>query len=467
MEQLSFADLMSTIRKQRVFIVVITVLVMFLAGARLYFLVPQEWSAATTIIFERENEYSVGGLAELMYASRMPGVRGIGGTFQAVLRSRKIREAVAEKMDLPAVLEVKTVRAAAGRLGPLYEIEMTAAGIMTIRTEWEGPPKALSGGAEEDEAPELAAELADTLVEALGEFLSESDYSRATRQRKFLEEQLVQIEAEVLEAEDALVVYASDHRMVSPATQSGAAFTRYNDLRQRESNLRVNLRGAQQTEQEALEQLHAQERMAISAISETRNPRIDALQKRILDLQRQIAQQIEVEGKSHEHPDVQRPQTELEEAEKQLADEVSKEMLTSARQFTIDPSYGKLVATALSKQLERSGFEAQLDAVRAEKERALAELGTMPSLSAQYDHLQRQVRLKTEQYSRLSEKYEGARLAEAARPDQFSVLDAAIAPRAPSGPSLIRSLLATGFVTFVLATMLAFWRQGRSTANDG
>ena len=44
MEQLSFADLMETIRKQWVFIVAVTVLVMFLAGARLYFLVPQEWS---------------------------------------------------------------------------------------------------------------------------------------------------------------------------------------------------------------------------------------------------------------------------------------------------------------------------------------------------------------------------------------------------------------------------------------
>jgi len=461
MEQLSFADLMETIRKQRVFIVAVTVLVMFLAGARLYFLVPQEWSAATTIIFEHDSGYSPGSLAQLMYAARIPGAGGVSSTFRTVLRSRKIRERVAEKMDLLTVLGMKSVRAAAGRLGPLYDIEMTATGIMTIRTEWEGPPKALSGGAEEDEAPELAAELANTLVEALGEFLNEADYSRATRLRKFLEEQLVQIEAELLEAEDALVVYASQHRMVSPSTQSGAVFSRYNDLRQRESNLRVNLRGAQQTEQEALEHLHAQERMAISAISETRNPRIDALQKRILDLQRQIAQQTEVEGKSHDHPDVQRLQTELEKAEDQLADELSEEMFTSTRQFTIDPSYGKLVATALSERLQRSGLEAQLDAVRVEKERALAELSTMPSLSAQYDHLQRQVRLKTEQYSRLSENYEAARLAEAGRQDQFSVLDAAIAPRGPSGPFLVRGLLATGFVTFVLATVLAFWREGR------
>jgi len=71
------------------------------------------------------------------------------------------------------------------------------------------------------------------------------------------------------------------------------------------------------------------------------------------------------------------------------------------------------------------------------------------------------VRLKTEQYSRLSEKYEAARLAEAASHDQFSVLDAAIEPHGPSGPSFIRSVLATGFVTFVLVTMLAFWREGR------
>ncbi len=451
MEQLSFADLMNTIRKQWVLIAGITVLVMLLAGARVYFLIPQEWSAATTIIFERQDERSPSSLAELMYGGSMFRGQGISGTFKAVLRSRKIRERVAEKLDLPRVLGLKSIRAAAGRLAPLYEIEMTASGIMTIRTKWEGPPKGLSGGAEGDEAPKLAAELANTLVEALGEFLNEADYSRATRQRKFLEEQLAQIDGELLEAEDALVAYASEHRMVSPSTQSGAAFTAYNDLRQRESNLRVNLQGAQETEQEALAQLNARERMAISSVSETRNPRIDGLQKRILDLQRQIAQQTEVEGKSYEHPDVQRLQTELDEAKKQLADEVSKDMFTSARQLSIDPSYAKLVATALSKQLERSGLEAQLDAVRAEKERALAELGAMPSLSAQYDHL----------HSRLSEKYEAARLAEAASHDQFSVLDAAIEPHGPSGPSFIRSVLATGFVTFVLVTMLAFWREGR------
>jgi len=176
---------------------------------------------------------------------------------------------------------------------------------------------------------------------------------------------------------------------------------------------------------------------------------------------RQIAQQTEVEGKSQQHPDVQLLQTELEEAQAQLADELTKEMVTDSRQLSVDPSYRELVNTALLNSLQRSDLEAKLEVLRAEKERVLAELRAMPSLSAQYEQFQRQVRDKSEAYNRLSEQYETARVAEAASLDQFSVLDPAIPPRRPSAPSLIRSVFLAGFIGFVFATLCAFWRQGR------
>jgi len=461
MEQVSLADMIATVCKQWLLIAGITVLVLVLAAAWLYFFVPQEWTAATTIIFERETDVSVGSLGELMYGIRAFRGRGMSETFEEILHSRTIRECVAEEMNLVEVLGVETIREASAGIIAMYETEAKSAGILTVRATWEGPSKAFSAGSDKDDAPRFAADLANILVAALGEFLNEADYIRARVKRRFLEERLEQTEQELLDAEDALVAYATEHNLVHPSSQASAAIDTLNQLGQRDVNLRADLRGARETEQAALERLDAQERMAISSISEQRNLLIDNLHRHILEVQRQIAQQTEVEGKSQQHPDVQLLQTELEEAQAQLADELTKEMVTDSRQLSVDPSYRELVNTALLNSLQRSDLEAKLEVLRAEKERVLAELRAMPSLSAQYEQFQRQVRDKSEAYNRLSEQYETARVAEAASLDQFSVLDPAIPPRRPSAPSLIRSVFLAGFIGFVFATLCAFWRQGR------
>jgi len=464
MEQVSLADLITTVRKQWLLLAGITVLVLVLAATWSYFIVPQEWTAATTIIFERETDVSVGSLGELMYGIRAFRGGGMSETFEEILHSRTIRERVAQEMNLVEVLGVETITQAAGRIIPMYETEATSAGILAVRATWEGPSKAFSAGPDKDDAPRFATDLANTLVAALGEFLNEADYMRAGVKRRFLEERLEQTEQELLGAEDKLVAYATEHNLVHPSSQASAAIDTLNQLGQRDVNLRVDLRGVRETEQAALERMDAQERMAISSISEQRNLLIDNLHRRILELQRQIAQQTEVERKSQQHPDVQLLQTELDKAQGQLADELTEEMVTSSRQLSVDPSYRELVNTALLNSLQRSDLEAKLEVLRVEKERALAELNAMPSLSAQYEQFEREVRHKSEAYNRLSEQYETARVAEAASIDQFSVLDPAIPPRRPSAPSLIRSVSLAGFIGLVFATLLAFWRQGRQDA---
>lgn len=466
MDELSLGDLMGTVRRQWRLIVGLPLLAALLAAVAVYFLIPQQWKASANIIFERESGAGLGEMGGMAYWLGDFRGPGIGDSLEAVLKSRRIREQVAEEMNLVEVFEVDDVRKASLRLGSMYEMDQSPGGILTVRTTWRGPPRAYSAGPEEEEAPQLAADLANALIAALDEFLDQADYTRASRQRAFLEEQVSKTERELLEAEDALVAYASEHRMVQPSSQARTAIEALSQLRQREMNLRVDLGGARRTEQAALERLDAQERMAISSISERRNPQLDGLHEEILRLQREIAQQTQVEGKSLEHPDVQRLQAPLQEAQAQLADELSKEMLLGSRQFSVDPAYGELVTTALDKSLERSGLEAEIEAVRTEKEHALAELSTMPSLSAQYEQLDRVVKLKSEACNRLSEKYETARVAEAAGIDRFNVLDAAIPPRRASAPPLMKSVVFTGVVVGFLAVLLAFWRQGRLDAYD-
>jgi len=461
MEDFSLADLWAAVRRQWVLIAGATVVVSVLAGARTYFMVPQEWSASTTIIFEQETSSAITSVAEVLYGGRELGTRGFAGTLNTIVRSRRIRERVAEKLNLMEVLEAKSIQGAAGQIAEMYETDITTSGVLTIRTTCEGEPKAYAPPPKEEPAAQLAASLANALQEALAEFLSEADYRRATHQRKFLEEQVRKSEAELLAAEDAVVAYATKFGLVDPSSQSGEVVQTYNELRRREGNLRVDVHGAQETEKAALERLGTQEQMTISSLSESRNPMLDGLHRRILDLQRDIAQQTEVQHKTHDHPDVQRLQAELQQAQAQLAEELSSELLINNRQLTVDPSYRELVSTALAKSLQRSNLEAQLEAVGAEKARVLEELATMPSVTAQHDHLQRQVRLKNEAFGRLSEKYETARLAEAASVDKFSVLDPAIPPSGPSAPSMKKSVVLTGFVTALLITLVAFWREAR------
>jgi len=465
MNDYSFEDLARTVRRHWWIICLAALCAGVIGGARTHFLIPVEWSSNTTLLFERDPSGPLQAFTALIAGGNQQG-GGVGATFYAILKSRRIQQAVAKRMNLPEVLELADVEAAGRYISSRYEVRGQASGMLIIAATWESPPSASGTPEEGREAARLAADLANNLAVELGEYLQEASYTRAGQEREFLARQLAQTEQELLAAEDALVAYATEHELINPTKQEGAMLERLADLRQREANATIDLQSAHKLEAEALARLDSQQYLALSSTAEQRSPQIEALQRRILELQRALAEQTEVEGKSAEHPDVRRLQTQIEEAQGQMTDELSRGMAVNSRQYSVDPNYRQLMDTALSKQLQRTELEARLSAIRAEKFMAVGDLATLPSMSMQYQHLTRQVGIKSDTYKMLSEKYEAARVAEAASLDHFTVLDIAVPARAPSSSPLKRNVMLPGAVGALLGLLAAFWLEGRRRPDE-
>ncbi len=467
MEEFSFDDILRTLQMQWKLIGALTLVACLLAGGATYFLIPQKWTAHTSILLESSRPEIPSALAEVQ--SLLGGAGGLVAHdhFEMILRSRTIMKQVVEEFDLVELLEAESIWHAITGLRKRCRIDSDSPRCLVLAVTWAGPPRGRASEAEKTSAAKMAADLANSLISHLQTYLTEAEYTRASKHRKFLEGQLATAEQEERALEDALVEYATTHDIIQPSAQASAVIRQVEQLRTDEAKLLAQLSGARKSEREALERLDTQERMAVSSVSEERNPRVDDLHSQILTVQRQIAEQTEVEGKSSHHPDVQRLQTELDEAKAQLAEQLSQEMLTKRRDMSVDPCYTSLVTTALTKSLERADLEARLEVVRAEKDQVLAELSAFPSLSQQYERLARQLRLKAEAVARLTEQYEAARIAEAASLDYVSVLDEAVPPYKASAPSIRRNVAAVGAITLVLSTLLAFYRQGRINSSLG
>ncbi|MGC9317105.1 MAG: GumC family protein [Armatimonadota bacterium] len=463
MDAISLAEIVDTLRKQWRLIAALSLGVTAVFAVFAVFFIPYTWSATASIIFEQTGVDVPSWARELSPAFALGRSTSRGDLLRMMLESRKVRGEVVDELNLVKRFGVDSRAEAVKKLSAHYDISLPVEGTLVLRTQWPGSPKAYMDPKTE-EAPELAAAIAQAMIDSLGELLLEKDYTEAARRRKLLEEQLQRAREELREAEDELVEYATAELFVSPSAHEQAAVDSLNEWRKRETQLQVDLDGAREREETALKRLETQDQMVIASISEQRNPQIDQLNQRILNLQQQIAEQTEVQGKSEKHPDVASLQSQLDKAEDQLAEQLATEMQTQSKTLTMDPGYSELAREAVETHLRVSEIEAKIETVRSQREAALEELRQLPSRSARYQRLQRQVSLKSGDVARLSENYEAARVLEASTGPAFTVLDEPVPPDRPSGPGL-RKLLALAFVvSLALAAILAFWRQARIDA---
>lgn len=431
-----------------------------------WYFVPQKWSATCSILFEPQ-------LTPSALPPELAGLLPVGGgrssdTYTTVLQSRRIRERVVKRLNLVEELSLQDEPERAEEvLQDMYNVVTKRAvpDLLIVNAYASSPPKRCATEAEREHAAQLAADIANALVEELREFLDSADYMRANQRTRFLEEQAKQAEADMLAAQDALVQYAVSHGLISPDSQVGEAVRAVSALQSRVADLRMQIEGAREREEKALAQLSSQERLIVTGISEQRNPAIDEIQGRIRELQRQIAQMMEVEGKSERHPDVERARVELEAARQQLEDAISEEMRVSREERGPSPAYNTALSAALQAQLDRAALEAQLASALKARQAAIGELQTLPSNAAEYSYLEGQLKLRTSIYEQIAKQYETSRVSAASAMPKFTVLDAAIPPRRPNGPSTRQNVLLAVMAGLALGIILACWREGQRTGS--
>jgi len=167
------------------------------------FLIPNQFTASTVVLPPNQNP----NLADLMPSlgaidlGRAMGLDTQKATdlYIGLLRSNSINRDLVHRFDLLRVYNVKDLEKASRTLTGHTSITLTNEGFVRVAVT--------------EKSPKLAADLANTYVEELDEFLRTNTNSSARRTRLFLEQRLADTRRDLANAEDSLRDYQVQHKM--------------------------------------------------------------------------------------------------------------------------------------------------------------------------------------------------------------------------------------------------------------
>ncbi|MGB3479107.1 MAG: GNVR domain-containing protein [bacterium] len=214
----SFTYYLSVIFKHRHYIGKV-VLLFIISAVIISLLIPNQYTATTTIL---PPSSSFDGLFSIMGAdvfSSFQGAAGLSGIlpeatspsdlFAVILESGTITGKLIQKYDLKKVFKVKTVTDATENLKEITQIMVSPEGIISISITWYDR--------------QLAADIANSYMEELDRFNTETAMTAGKKYRIFIEQRLKETEDNLAKAEITLRDFQEEHRTVVLDTEIESA----------------------------------------------------------------------------------------------------------------------------------------------------------------------------------------------------------------------------------------------------
>ncbi len=218
-KEIDIKDYLSILIKWRR-IIVFNVTVITIIAVIISLVLPQKWTAVTTILPPTEDTGSIGissllggGIGGMLGGgalSRMlPGMATLSDLFAKELKSRRIMTEVLKKNDLLNIYKAKLVTDGLEKLQERTSVEVTPEGLIIVSVI--------------EKNPELAAQIANSFVEELDIFNREVNMTFGKKNRLFLEERLKTVKEDLRVAEESLRVFKERYRTVSISDEMSAA----------------------------------------------------------------------------------------------------------------------------------------------------------------------------------------------------------------------------------------------------
>ncbi|MDZ7271572.1 MAG: Wzz/FepE/Etk N-terminal domain-containing protein [candidate division KSB1 bacterium] len=228
-QELNLVELLSRLVASR-WLILRNVLVAAIATGVLSFLLPRRYTAVTTLLPPAEAQQTAlqGMLAELPAVPLgFPKAGSPAALFVEILKSRSVREMVLQRTfsrkkaqaPLLQLLRAKSLESGLDRLARCTTVYASDQGIISIKVEM---PEA-----------QLAADVANAMVDALDQVNREKSVSRAKNSRLYIEQQLAQTEVKLREASKALAEFQETHKAIALEEQTKAAIESAGDLKGR------------------------------------------------------------------------------------------------------------------------------------------------------------------------------------------------------------------------------------------
>jgi polysaccharide chain length determinant protein (PEP-CTERM system associated) len=289
------------------------------------------------------------------------------------------------------------------------------------------------------DSPAVAQKVTNTLASVFVEVNSRAREARAEDTSAFISNQLTESKAR-LDTLEGKLREAKESYMGRLPEQMQANLSMASGLRQQAESTATALRG----EQDRLSMIERQiDAMRDGAADDSGVPHAAQLsnaQQRVVQLQRELAAARAMY--TEKHPEIQRLQEELSNAQKQAEADRDRPEQDRLAALQLDPGYRQLVKDRERSRLRVADLERAEKRIRDQLEMYERRIESAPMVEQQLVSLQRDYDLERHQYTSLSGKLQASELAESLERgrggEQFKVLYAASRPRNPESPNVLR-----------------------------
>jgi uncharacterized protein involved in exopolysaccharide biosynthesis len=213
-EEINLLELLQVILRRKMFIIKLCVGAAVISIACSLFM-PNIYTATAKVLPPQKE--GVGGLSALLgqaggLAALAGGSLGGGGSsdlYMGILKSRSVADAVIKRLALDKEFGTKTADETRKTLESVVRIQAGKDGIISVMAD--------------NKSPQLAAKLANAMVDELGRRSVQLNLSKAGAERIFLEKRLELVKADLKKAEEELKQFAEQNKAIKVEAQATAS----------------------------------------------------------------------------------------------------------------------------------------------------------------------------------------------------------------------------------------------------
>jgi len=473
-EDLYASHYLRLLRRNWAFVLAMTVLGGLVGVILILFVLPRQWRAGTSVIFDTQSQTSI------PLPTNVPGIQSLATKFglgqqgstaanmaMAFGHSQTVRLEIIERLGLVRKWKAEGVFDADEKLRKATAINLTDQGTMVVYVSASGSPRGVLPRHDDDlEQRTLTRDVANAYVDVVREKLGTLILTQSQRKAKFLKERVAQAKEDLDSTRRALKEKQVELQVVTPP--SSAPPPEVAALAALEKD-RVTAEAEAHSASEELDQLKSQlakeELMVLTNVLSQRSGVADRLSGDVAEATAELAE-LHDKGYSDETPECRNLLARIDSLERAYADEISGGLRTQSQTQSANPVRAALLQQAATLEGTRVGAEAQERVLAGAEAKINARLQQLPGAMEQIGALAQELEVKTAIYGVVTNAYEMAEADAAQEAPQFTVLDEAVIPPKKMAPSGSKTCLALAFVGFVLGALAApSWERRRKRAS--
>lgn len=307
----------------------------------------------------------------------------------------------------------------------------------------------------ENNNPELAAEIANTIAAV---FVDESltiNRSRASEAKKFIEEQLKEKEKELTIEEEEKLQYKKQENILFLDEETKINITQLANFQAQAAEVDTQIVENRAQLIEAHKQLEKQSETYVSSETITTNPVVQELQSQLVSLEIQLPALLEKYTKGS--PQITEVEIKIKETKNKISEKVAE--IVGAKVTTRNPIYQSLLAQIVTLETNTISLDTKKEAIAKTIIKYEGRLEKLPDKELHLARLERAVKVSENIYLLLLEKYQEARINEVMELGDIRIIDKALAPDAPIKPKKKLNLAIGGVLGVMLGVMLVFFME--------